>query len=344
MVEYCPICGARFKTKRALRIHLATNHTDKQREQATRSDTKTKAQIMSPQSGSMFPQQTSFRISEGGLGEEIRKELPELEKWIMKGRDQRYAKDCLNALRKMVNLEITNPNELMDWLEGKSKYYKVGLRLFLRYLKEQKFELTLLGFPIEVWQARVKCPRSQEDEYYPSDEEVKQWLQLISNKWNDDDTVNTAMLLIASGLRLSHAYLCLKHLNKSEFITEHGVTRIPLKKIASKTKRVYFAYIPAKLAEILQPYQRTLDYSSLAKRLEPDRWKPPINIKMSAKYTRKWFINKAIDCGMDTDILKFITGHKSAGILVVHYLEKAKRAMKEYRKVLKPIERILGLN
>jgi len=275
------------------------------------------------------------------LNDIIKYHYGEFLEWVFsRERDYQYVRRCVKGLQEvMLNYDIHSPIDL-DVLKDKSKYLTIGLRLFLRFLEERKFIGTVLGFPIGSWLRHLKIKKSGSVEYYPTDETVVKWLKAISQKW-DSKTLNLARFLLATGLRFTHSYKCLAMLNELEIIREGSVSRIPLRFLETSTKKVYQAFLPTRLAQILEPLDNNIMDVSYKERLNPRKWVPKVDIRMSAKFTRKWFINKALDCGVDPMSLRFIIGHATGGILEVHYLENVKRATREYKKVVKEIEKVI---
>jgi len=189
-------------------------------------------------------------------------------------------------------------------------------------LDEDKADKILKLFQIKETKAR---------EVYPEDEDIVKAYELIKQKW-DEDTIMLFKFLVFTGVRLKQALEALRNFDKSKLKFEGKVAYYPMASTAKGKKRAFIAVMPAEFAKKLKPIN--LSYSSAQDRLNPRRWKPPVELNIDANAIRKWFDNFVVLQGVPESISDFMQGRASVTVGSKHYLNKVKQAVEWYSRIV----------
>ena len=258
-------------------------------------------------------------------------ELSKFKKWLLlkRGIKESTAKDYLNALRKLEGEAIT-PESLIK-LYGKSKYYILGLRLYVQFLddtaKISEDEATF-------WLKRLKASfRSKPSFIEISEEEVVKALKVIREKERHDIEI-AYLIMLFSGCRLSEAVELMNSFKPERVHKVNSEYSRYALMFERGAKKALWLYLPNWLISRL----REEEYA-LSRRAVTD-FARRYGI-LAPKYMRKFFYQKALDLGLDRETIDFMQGRVSGlSIGARHYDSLLRRADKEYGKVLEELRKL----
>jgi len=166
------------------------------------------------------------------------------------------------------------------------------------------------GYSFSLWRKHLptKPAKKKGEKIFLTNKHIKEGLELIEEKWNDETTTNIYKLLVYSGMRLEHAVRMLEEFNRSKLIVENDVAMYPLDSVGKGNKKVYFAFMPEDFAKELEPVSDGIKYNAIKSRLTPRVWKPSVDIPVSPVRIRAWFQNFAIEHGQKTEAIKVYCG------------------------------------
>lgn len=262
------------------------------------------------------------------------KHRTEFEEWMKKRRkiEEDTVKKYLSAIDRLLPDGVKEPKDL-DRV-AKTKDFAKGLRNFLNFLEDQYYQTELFGFDFDVWRRHLKIEALEKKEKeFATTEDIVEAYKLVKEKWKDEVTETLFKLLFYSGQRLEHAYEMLKTFDPGKLEFKDKVALYPTEAIAKGHKRTFYAFMPKEFAQKLKKPEKMLDVKSYTNRLDPSRWKPPIDNPTSAKTIRAWFQTFAFEEGLRREAIDFIVGHVPQTVAEKHYLELKSIAVKEYEKL-----------
>ncbi|WP_297474773.1 integrase [Thermococcus sp.] len=175
---------------------------------------------------------------------------------------------------------------------------------------------------------------SKPDLYFPTDDEVRGWLEAVSKR---EDALLTTLLIVFGGIRIREALRILQKFDERRLKTETiNGTPIAYYELlwTRKTKNSFVAFMPPYVASLLKPFPRTT-YVTLRSYLSKRKG-------VRLKYARKWFINKMFEARVPESVVKYIVGHSTGSIMSIHYLDLFNQAKREYARSYKYLERSLN--
>ena len=246
--------------------------------------------------------------------------------------DEQTIKKYLNLLSKYYGgKEITTMEELREIVYSVDKswnnFAKASRNLIHYLVSRDKLDESMANKILQLFKIKETGVR----EVYPEDEDIVKAYELIKQKW-DDDTVMLFKFLVFTGIRLKQALEALRNFDKSKLKFEGKVAYYPISQVAKGKKRAFIAVMPAEFAKNLKPIN--LSYSSAQDRLNPKRWKPPIESKVDANAIRKWCDNFFVKHGVPESISDFMQGRASVTVGSKHYLNKVKQAVDWYSRIV----------
>lgn len=272
------------------------------------------------------------------LKEFYKKYEKEFKDWLPKQISPETAEKYIKALEKL-EYGISEPKELRDWIEGKSKSYVMGIRNFLNFLEERYYMTEMGNFSFDLWRKALPTPQSKALRIFLSDKEVKEGYELVREKWKKDKELEFILTfykaLVYSGARAKHVYAMLTTFEKRNLIIEGEVSAYPIEEFAKGTKYGFLVFMPSDFAQKLHKFEPNLTYDSLLKKIAPNQWKKDKkDSRVNAETIRKWFQNFAVKNGLQIDAVDFIVGHKPSKVITQHYLNMQKLAFEEYKKIV----------
>ncbi len=271
------------------------------------------------------PGPTDYENANGfDLRELYERERSKFVEWLKRERriSDKLIHDYLSAIDRYLPEGITKPKDLDETLNGKPKYYVIGVRQFLNYLEDEHEISDLNGYSISRWKLKLKSPRSKPREVYLTDDEIREAFEHIE----DDQTRLVFKLITYSGIRLSHAIRMMRSFNPKNIVVKGDVAYYPISEIVEGTKRGYIALFPSRFVDELKSVEITFNYHTIQKRIRFGR--------VSANTIRKWHLNLMAECDVRESVAEFIQGRKSLPIGTIHYLKAKERAIKEYAKIV----------
>ncbi len=202
----------------------------------------------------------------------------------------KWAKTVVRVLEKYVDkIDLENLRKAFYDCTNK-KDFVLAVRDLIHYLVDRRkmdrpTALDILG-------ARFLKPiKSKRREIYFKDSEIVEGLKLIRNKW-DDDTVMLYKFLCYTGLRLTHAVRTLETFDKHNLELYSKVAVYPMSHVVIREeKKAFVSLMPAKFAKKLRPLKYKLRISPWSDRINPRRWKLPVDSRIDANTIRKWHMN-----------------------------------------------------
>ena len=230
----------------------------------------------------------------------------------------RYYRDLEKTIGKEES--ITHPHELAELFEGKPKHYQVAIKNFLKFLVEKGYrrESEVIDF-----RKVIKVPKSgirEPSKAFTTTDKIIEALEKVK----DEKKKTMIRLLAYSGIRLSEAVSMLKSFDKSKLEIKGKVARYSLHKVG-KTKKVFFAFMPAKFAKQLKKMDVTetmFKGNKLA------------NGIVLPNMLRKWNAEFLLKHGVSEKSIDFIQGRTPERVLVKHYLQMSDLATYEYEKIV----------
>ena len=264
-------------------------------------------------------------------------DLNDFKNWLLyeKGNtDEDWVNRMINRMREVLaGKEITLENLRQGFYKTTNKRaYIAGIRNLINYLEEK--EMIDLLFAEKVRRSQfAKMPKSNKREIYLKDEEIVEGLRLIEQKW-DDDTVMLYKLIVYSGIRLEHAVRLLENFDPRNLEFNGKVARYPCESVSRGGKRVFFAFMPAEFAKQLRPFNLKLKPSAWASRINPKKWRPPVNSRIDANAVRKWFQNFCESNGVEHEYVEFFMGHSPKSMGAEYYLHLKRTSWQRYEKIV----------
>ena len=219
-------------------------------------------------------------------------------KWLLRERgiSKDTALDYVRYVKKPYNPKI--------------RHSVAAYRLAVLFLKDaEKINLThILEY--------LKIPKSGIDRKVPSEHEVVETLKFL-RKERPHDIYPVYLVLLESGLRLRHALLLLRNIDRLHVVRFNGFYRVDLNIVRGEKKALhtYLIHLPSKLSIAENTVS---NYASKHRLVNP-------------KYVRKFVITKMHECNIEDPIVKFISGHLSeADIHDTRYYEKLAKSQKQY--------------
>jgi len=157
----------------------------------------------------------------------------------------------------------------------------------------------------------------------PSESEILKTLEMIGNP----AVKQVYLVLLQTGLRLSHAVYLLNHIRDLHVVPLQGYYRVDLN-LQRGRKKAWVAY----LLQVPEPLKVSEDAVS--------NYAKPLPVK--PKYIRKFVITKMHQVGVESDVVRFIVGHGSADIHVASYYDRLAKADVEYAKYASWLKNFLG--
>ncbi len=213
------------------------------------------------------------------------------------------------------------------------KDFVLAVRDLIHYLVDRRKMDRLTA--LDILEARFLKPiKSKRREIYLKDSEIVEGLKLIRNKW-DTDTVMLYKFLCYTGLRLAHAVRALETFDKRNLEIYGKVAVYPMSHVViGEEKKAFIALMPAKFAKNLRPLKHMLKTPSWNDRINPRRWKPPVDSRIDANAIRKWHMNFLVRHKIDSALVNFIQGRSPEDVGSARYLQKRERAIEAYAEVV----------
>ena len=167
----------------------------------------------------------------------------DFRKWLSK-----YSKDYIKTVlsyldRYLTNRVIKNQKDILELINSVDRGKRqlcYSLRVFFNFLEE--FDLIDKEF-LNKLRKVVKIPRTNSDNYIPSDEEVIEAYKRIEN----EETKIIFKLLAFSGIRISEASKLLSEFDRSKLMINGNIAKYSLS-MFRETKNVFYAYMPKNFA------------------------------------------------------------------------------------------------
>ncbi len=141
--------------------------------------------------------------------------------------------------------------------------------------------------------------------------------------------------LVYTELRLEHAVRALETFDVKNLEIIDNVAVYPMSHvIVGEEKRAFVALMPAKFAKKLRPFKQKLATSTWSDRINPRRWKPPVDSRIDANAIRKWYMNFLVRNKIDSALVNFIQGRSPEDVGSARYLERRERAIEAYKEVV----------
>ena len=230
-----------------------------------------------------------------------------------------WANHQYKILERDLNTTITEESIREAYYKTTNKQdFVKAVRVLIHYLKERKLIPTYVA--AELLDMRILKPvKSKVREVYLTDEEIVEGLNLMRSKW-DDDTVMLYKFLVYTGMRPSHAIRVLRNFDRRELEFRENVAILPMMKyVVGEEKRAYVALMPAHFAEELRPFKIELKETSWKSRLNPRKWKPPVDSRIDANAIRKWHMNFLVRHKIDSALVNFIQGRSPEDVGSARY-------------------------
>ena len=172
-------------------------------------------------------------------------------------------------------------------------------------------------------------PASNPNEVFYDDADVQAALEAVRN---NKKHYYFTRLVIESGLRRKHATLAMEKIARDEYKVLGDIALVDLNH-TTETKNAFLCLCGADTAREIEKNKITISEKTV------DRITARRGIKFNA--IRKWWTDVALDARIDLDIVDFIQGRAAASVRAKYYIQKRKRAIKQYPRVLRLIrERI----
>jgi len=203
-------------------------------------------------------------------------------------------------------------NYLQKPLQQDKRHSVIAYRL---YYKFKGWEIPPDLKPVKKYRPDLKVP---------SEEEIRKTLQQIENP----SVKNVYLVLLQTGLRLSHAVYLINHIRDLHTVQlPGGYYRVDLN-LQRGRKKAWVAYLiqvpgPTRISEnVVSNYAKSLP--------------------VKPKYIRKFVVTKMHQLGIESDIVRFMVGHGSVDIHVASYYDRLAKADVEYAKYASWLKNFLG--
>ncbi len=253
-----------------------------------------------------------------------------LENRVKKGElSERTAKDYLSALNRNLT-DIFYPDELEELiLNIKGDKFAKGLRNFFNFLEEEKRLAAINGINLERWRSKTFIRKYRAREEFISDDELKEAFYSYIRKINNDEIELVFLLLVYSGLRLTHLIEALQNYKSSNVVKVNDeVNRYPIAFVSKGRKKAYWLYYPSWIE--LKRVKK--GYSYFEKNLAYKR--------VTATNIRRWNYNFLVVNRVPESVADYIQGRASVTVGSSHYLAKTMQADEWYSRIVDkfPIE------
>lgn len=243
-------------------------------------------------------------------------------------------RDYLSALDKFFSNtnEIKSPAELRVLTANKSKHLVLGLRNFVRYLKEtgKITRETALDY-LEV----LKPKKSNVREVYLTEKEIREAIKQMKKRFKRYYAI--FLLLYFSGARLSAVFNMIQTFDKSKLTKiDDKNARYSVSMVNNNTKNNLYIYAPIWVFEEVEKHLDELKktaYNTLAKYTSYKR--------VSPNSLRKFFYTKSIQIGIPESIVDFIQSRDIPRIGSKVYLDKLRLADMKYKEISKALLKII---
>ncbi len=248
------------------------------------------------------------------------------------------SKEYLNEIIKILDKYLDKPIKSKEDL--RKAFYKCtdkerfvrAVRNLIHYLVEREMMNRWIAMDI-LSSSFLKIPKSGVREVYLTNEEIKQGYYLIKEKW-DEDTLILYQWLVFTGLRAKPSILALRNFDKNKIEYHGNVAAYPMVEFSRGTKRSFIAVFPSEFAEKLRSINKKLKYKSWYARLNPRKWRPPVNSRIDANAIRKWVDNFFVLHNIPESVADFMQGRASVKVGSKHYLFLRMQAIEHYKKVV----------
>ncbi len=252
----------------------------------------------------------------------------EFENWLMSRVRQeklteKTAMDYLSVLeRNEDKLEVYLPFDLEN-VEIK-KGLALALRNFLNFLEDREID-RINGYSVDKWRKKIPIPTAKVQEIYITNEELLEAYEKLKGKKPIYKTI--FKMVVYSGARLKHIYEALKSFDPEKVVIVDNIARYPIASLTKGAKKGYWLYFPAEFLDELKKAKITQEYKTIQKKIAHGR--------VNAETIRKWHFNfMIIENDVPESTADFIQGRRPATVGSAHYLNKTKKADKEYRKIV----------
>ena len=262
-------------------------------------------------------------------------DLSDFRNYLMTERkiSEKWTNNIISVLRRFVDrIDLDSLRESFYNCTDK-KTFVCAVRDLIHYLRDRK--IIDRNTALDILESDFLRPiRSRSREIYLSDDEIREGLELIREKWRDETEI-VYKFLVYTGQRLTHTIRALENFDRRKIEIYDNVGVYPMSDVViGNEKRSFIALFPSEFSSELRRLSLKLKISSWQSRLAPSRWKPKIDSRIDANAIRKWNINFLIRHGVDTEIANFIQGRSSLSIGSTHYLNLRMRAIEKYAQIV----------
>ena len=228
-----------------------------------------------------------------------------------------YSHDIILSLTKYVTREIKEPKQLIDLIARTPAYFRISLRLYVRYLNETE---TIDDNSAEKYLKLIPRRKINADGRIPTDDEVK----TAYNRAPDVFEKLLFKISAYSGLRLTEITKMINEFDPAKLVhISADAVRYPLNWKRGQ-KSATFCYLPTFVAREIKKNQN-LTAEMVKKRIS--------KTGIGGKYLRKWQYNYLIFNGVDSSVADFIQGRSATSVGSAHYLASTRQADQAYARI-----------
>ncbi len=246
---------------------------------------------------------------------------------------EKWANNIISILKRFVDrIDLNSLRESFYNCTDK-KSFVCAVRDLIHYLRDRK--IIDRETALDILESEFLKPiKSRSREVYLSDNEIREGLKLIREKWGDETEI-VYKFLVYTGQRLTHTIRALENFDRRKIEIYDNVGVYPMSDvIVGEEKRSFVALFPSEFSSELKRLSLKLKISSWQSRLAPSRWKPKIDSRIDSNAIRKWNMNFLIRHGIDSEIANFIQGRSNLSIGSTHYLNLRLRAIEKYSQIV----------
>ncbi len=213
------------------------------------------------------------------------------------------------------------------------KSFVCAVRDLIHYLRDRK--MIDRETALDILESEFLKPiKSRSREIYLSDDEIREGLELIREKWRDETEI-VYKFLVYTGQRLTHTIRALENFDRRKIEIYDNVGVYPMSDvIVGEEKRSFIALFPSEFVSELKRLEKRYKLHTWQSRLSPRRWKPKIDSRIDSNAIRKWNMNFLIRHGIDSEIANFIQGRSNLSIGSTHYLNLRLRSIEKYSQIV----------
>jgi len=263
-----------------------------------------------------------------------------IDDFILWNRRQKTSENMLYRyllyLRKVVGLKLCCKKDVWKYFDkvGLSKTSYEAFSRLLTYIEKGLEGYEELAYRLR--KALPSKPQSKADTYVPSDSEILKLAENIRKKGEPYITIYN--ILVSSGCRLSEAMELLRTFSKIKLVRISEEAYRYHIDFQRKTKNALVLYLPKKVVkQILDLRKRSLQLPHID--TVEDKFR---EAGLNVKYIRKWFRQTLKKLRIDSEIIEFLQGRKSAlGVGGKHYTDFIPLADIEYPQIVKKLKHFL---